>query len=71
MDIMKKNKFPQGWDEEKTRRVISFYEQQTEDEALAEDEAVFTSQSETVIEVPKELLPTIRELIAKHQASRK
>jgi len=68
---MKKNKFPKGWDEERTRRVISFYEQQTADEALAEDEAAFASESETVIEVPKELLSTIRVLIAKHQASRK
>jgi hypothetical protein len=64
-----KKKFPKGWSEERIRRVISFYENQTQDEAAAEDEAAL--QSETVIEVPKELLPAIREMIAKHQASRK
>jgi hypothetical protein len=68
---MKKNKFPKGWNEEKVRKVISLYEQQTEEEAVAEDEAAFSGKSETVIEVPKELLPAIRELIAKHQTTRK
>ncbi|MEW6211948.1 MAG: hypothetical protein AB1631_26570 [Acidobacteriota bacterium] len=64
-----KKKFPKGWSEERIRRVIAFYEQQSEDEAVAEDEAAL--QGETVIEVPKELLPAIREMIARHQASRK
>jgi hypothetical protein len=50
--------------------VISIYEQQPEDEAVAEDEATFGSQRETIIEVPKELLPVIRELIAKRRAAK-
>jgi len=68
---MRKNKFPKGWNIEKTRKVISLYERQTEDEAIAEDEAAFSQQNNTVIEVPKELLPAIREMIAKHQSQRK
>jgi hypothetical protein len=43
------------------------YEQQTEEEAIAEDEAAFEKDGEAVIEVPYELVPAIRELIAKHQ----
>ncbi|MEK7294626.1 MAG: hypothetical protein AAB049_06575, partial [Nitrospirota bacterium] len=43
------------------------YEQQTEDEAVAEDEAAFENQTQTVMEVPNELVPAIRELIAKHK----
>jgi hypothetical protein len=62
---MKQSKFPPGWDEAKTRRVLSHYENQAEDEAVAEDEAAFKSQTETVMEVPTELVPTVRELIAK------
>jgi hypothetical protein len=68
---MRKNKFPKGWNDEKVRTVISVYEQQTEDDAVAEDEAAFSPQNYTVIEVPKELLPAIREMIAKHQSPRK
>jgi hypothetical protein len=43
---MSQSKFPEGWGEEKVRRVLAHYEEQTEDEALAEDEAGMES-SET------------------------
>lgn len=68
---MRRNKFPKGWSDEKVRTVIALYERQTEDEAVAEDEAAFAQQNDTVIEVPKELLPAIREMIAKHTPRRK
>jgi hypothetical protein len=64
---MKQNRFPPGWDEERVRRVLAHYEEQTEEEAMAEDEAAFADQPQTVMEVPTELVPAIRELIAKHQ----
>ena len=65
---MKHSKFPQGWDEERVHRVLAHYEQQAEEEALAEDEASFEDATQTVMEVPKELVPAIRELIAKGSA---
>ena len=68
---MKKSRFPKGWTEEKAREVISFYEQQTEEEAAAEDESAFSGNDRTIIEVPRELLPVIREIIARHQAAKK
>ena len=61
------DRFPPGWDEARVRRVIDFYESQSEDEAFAEDEAVFSGEQHTLMEVPAELVPTIRELIAKHE----
>ena len=67
---MKQSKFPQGWDEERVRRVLAHYEQQTEEEAVAEDEASFEDTTQAVMEVPKELVPAIRELIAKRQSRR-
>jgi hypothetical protein len=36
---MGNNKFPAGWDEERVRKVLASYSEQTEDEAVAEDEA--------------------------------
>ena len=36
---MKQNKFPPGWDENRVRRVLAYYERQTEEEALAGDKA--------------------------------
>ena len=63
---MKESKFPEGWNEERVRKVLVHYEEQTEDEAVAEDEAGVES-SETVMSVPHELVPIVRELIAKRQ----
>jgi hypothetical protein len=36
---MRANNFPPGWDEHRVRKVIEHYETQTEEEAVAEDEA--------------------------------
>ena len=63
---MSQNKFPTGWDDEKVQRILTHYEGQNEDEALQEDEAGIDS-SATVVNVPHDLLPKVRELIAKHQ----
>ena len=68
---MRQRKFPPGWDEQKVRRVLKHYEQQTEEQAVAEDEAAFEDAGQTVMEVPRELVPTIREMIAKHKRSRR
>lgn len=68
---MKKTQFPPGWDEERVRRVLAHYETQTEDEAGAEDEEAFKSRGRTVIEVPAELVPVIRAIIAQHRAGAK
>ncbi len=64
---MRKNKFPPGWDEQRVRKLLAHYDEQTEEEAVAEDEAAFEDSTQTVLEVPKDLLPEIRELLAKHK----
>jgi len=63
---MNKTRFPPGWNEEKVRRVLAYYEHQTDEEALVEDEAGM-ELSETVMNVPCDLVPKIRELIAKRR----
>ena len=65
---MTNNPFPPGWNEERVRKVLDDYERQTDEQAVAEDEAVFTDQSETVISVPVDLVPAVRELIGKQQS---
>jgi hypothetical protein len=65
---MRQDRFPPGWDEAWVRQVLAHYEEQTEDEAVAEDEAALEESTQTVMEVPHELVPAIRELIAKHHA---
>ena len=64
---MSQTRFPPGWDEERVRKVLAHYEEQTEDEAVAEDEAAFESRDQTFMEIPNELVPAVRELIAQHR----
>ena len=64
---MKKNQFPPGWSEKKVQKLLAYYEKQTEEEAVAEDEAVFADNRETVMQIPWELLPRVREMLAKYQ----
>jgi hypothetical protein len=57
MKEMKHSKCPTGWDEQKVRRVLKHYERQTEEEAVAEDEAAYEDSTQAIMEVPKELVP--------------
>lgn len=63
---MKQERFPPGWDAKRVQRVLSHYEEQTEDEAVAEDEATIADQTQAVMEIPLALVPAVRELLAKH-----
>ncbi|MFN2399106.1 MAG: hypothetical protein ABR543_10785 [Gemmatimonadaceae bacterium] len=62
---MSKSRYPDGWDEGRVRRVLEHYEAQSPEEAVAEDEAAFESTTHTAMEVPVELVPKVRELIAR------
>ena len=50
---MKQNKYPSGWNERKVRKVLRHYESQTEEDAIAEDEAAFELKDQTVMVVRK------------------
>ena len=62
---MRQPEFPRGWDEERVRKVLAHYENQSEEEALAEDEAAYEDPKQTVMVIPNELVPAVRELLAK------
>jgi hypothetical protein len=61
--------FPPGWDEARVKKVLAHYEAQSEQEAVAEAEAATESSANTLMAVPKPLVPAVRELIAKHQSA--
>jgi hypothetical protein len=65
--MKKQSTFPPGWDEQRVRRVLAHYKKQTEEEAVAEDEAAAEDANQTVMEIPRELVPAVRELIVKHR----
>ena len=62
---MKQSRFPKGWNDDRVKRVLAHYESQSEEEAVAEDEAAWEDRSQTFMEIPNDLIPTVRELLAK------
>jgi len=65
--MSKQSRFPPGWDEARVQRVLEHCESQSDVEAVAEDEAAFESSVETVMSVPHDLVPEVRELIARRK----
>jgi hypothetical protein len=65
---MTQRNLPKGWDEERVLRVREHYEQQSDEEAVAEDEAAYESIRHKAMEIPVELVPKVRELLAKRKA---
>jgi hypothetical protein len=59
---------PSGWDEERLDRVLQYYEAQTDAEAAAEHDEAYRSRGATLVEVPFDLLPEVRRLIARKRA---
>jgi hypothetical protein len=59
------NKYPREWDEDRIKKVVNHYESQSEDDAVSEDEAAYEHDGQTIMEVPSELVPQVRDLIAK------
>jgi hypothetical protein len=65
---MSQPRYPKGWDEARVRRVLEHYESQSREEAIAEDEAAYESTTRTMMGVPVELVPKVRDLIARRRA---
>jgi len=65
-EMTKKSKqaYPAGWDEERIRKLAEHYDKQAEDEQVAEHEAAFLAEGQTVMVVPTELVPAIVKLIS-------
>ena len=64
---MKPPEFPKGWDERRVSKLLAYYETQSEEAAVAEDETISLDPGQTVMEVPSRLVPAVRALIAKHE----
>lgn len=64
-----RQKFPPGWDEERVRKVLAHCEGQSEEEAVAQDEAAYEAEGQTVMIVPTDLVPAIRRLLARRRGA--
>ena len=68
MDIASKpdpNLYPKGWDRRRVEAIISHYENQTDEQAAAEDAAADRSTTSTMMQVPVALVAKVEKLIAR------
>jgi hypothetical protein len=63
---MTQNHYPPGWDEKRVKQVLGHYEAQDDEQAIAEDEAAYETTTHTVMSVPVDLVPLVRDIIANH-----
>lgn len=57
-------RLPTGWSGARVAEVIAHYETQSEEDAVAEDEAALSDPGQTVMVIPTRLVPAVRELLA-------
>lgn len=65
MPRKKKQQYPPGWNDARVRKLAEHYDNQTDDEAVAEIEAALNDENQTLMTVPTELVPEIVKLINK------
>jgi hypothetical protein len=57
--------YPKGWDRKRVEALIARYENQSDDEAIAEAEAAYADRSSAMIQVPLKLVPKVQKLLSK------
>ena len=60
------NRYPRGWNRRKVKAVMDYYEHQTPEQAVAEDEAGFQAAGGALFKVPKAAIADVRMVLAKH-----
>ena len=65
MSRKKQQRYPAGWDEKRVRKLAKHYDNQSEDEQVAEHETAMRAKGQTLMLVPTELVPEIVKLINK------
>ena len=53
------SEFPPGWGGKRVRHILQVYGEQTEEEAIAEDEAMWDADGQTVTTIPNKLVPLV------------
>ena len=59
------NRYPKGWDSRSIKALAEHYDNQSDEEAAAEDEAAYRSTLVTMMAIPVELVPKVQKLLAK------
>lgn len=58
------NRYPRGLNRRKVQALLAHYEHQSDADAIAEAEAAYRKRRAALIEVPIQLIPAVRKLLA-------
>ena len=59
------NAYPTGWNLQRVRKVIDFYDRQCDESAILEAEAAYGDKKTTMMQIPNHLVPKVQKLIGK------
>ena len=59
------NRYPKGWDARSIKALADHYDNQSDEDAAAEDDAAYRSTLVTMMAIPVELVPQVHKLLAK------
>lgn len=59
------NRYPKGWDARSIRALADHYDNQSDEDAAAEDDAAYRSTLVTMMAIPVELVPKVQKLLTK------
>ena len=59
------DRYPKGLNRKKVQQLIDYYENQSDAEAIAEAEAAYRDPKSAMMQIPLELVPKVRKLLAK------
>jgi hypothetical protein len=60
--------YPKGWNRKRVQAIADYYDNQTDEEAIAEAEAAYKNRKFTMMAVPVELVEAVEKLIARKRA---
>ena len=56
---------PNGWTQKRADQVARYYDNQSDEEAIAEAEAAYKSEEFAMMAIPRKLVPAVTRLLAK------
>jgi hypothetical protein len=57
--------YPKGWNRKRAQNLIDYYENQSDEDAIAEAEAAYKKGGSAMIEIPVKLIPQVQKLLAR------
>ena len=65
-----KQEMPPGWTPAQMRKLVEYYDHQSEEESVADIERALSEDAEAIVVVPKKLVPAVKRLVRQLTKSR-